>query len=517
MSKTHKRRASRQSRQSRQSGQSKTTKKQRRSFSMKGGAVNKIPGIPAVFEDFVANWKLNYIGGHGRFNGDVFKVPENTYILNFATAGRSCLKSAYDVEDRVFEKPPASALSASTFKKSILTTIHKELLSGDFLKEITDLESEPIEFIYNPEPNDITKPNSRLKALYHPSGIYRHDDVEGRSISFYEPGDIMSDIDIKMYEDHGPHFLMGLYDVPIQYDIRQKIFNTNKRSGFIDRDLSIEEFRGGFIMGVGIPSTLDQDNNDLILNAKNLFKHNLTTPAIAPTAAGGAGAAPPSAAVGGAGGTDIIDKTRTTYALSDIILNVDGITNLSKISTGMKRIIFVKACRTAPGINPAIMHRVRRLSVSARQVPRVYTKDGAPLIKSRMRFGVIKQFILNFIYRKNKGMLPLPLPLEIHNAELSLIAIVDKLNANKPVRMDDLLSNLQTLYSYAGILLPELVTVLGWNLHIDQFPAGAVAAAAAAADAADAAAAAGAVGSGGVSPSPGGGAVSGGAGAGSGP
>ncbi len=72
----------------------KTVKRghRRRHTHKRGGAINRLPGIPKGMElrDFLSKWDVFYIRAHGGLLPSKFKVPNNTYILHTVPSSIAC-------------------------------------------------------------------------------------------------------------------------------------------------------------------------------------------------------------------------------------------------------------------------------------------------------------------------------------------------------------------------------------------------------------------------------------------
>jgi hypothetical protein len=72
----------------------KTMKKRtgRHHTRKRGGAINKLPGIPKGMKlrDFLSKWDVFYIRAHGGLLPSKFKVPNNTYILHTVPSSLAC-------------------------------------------------------------------------------------------------------------------------------------------------------------------------------------------------------------------------------------------------------------------------------------------------------------------------------------------------------------------------------------------------------------------------------------------
>jgi hypothetical protein len=171
-------------------------RRQTRKNRKQGGATNHLP-VPEKYEDF--NWKMYYMSGHGNILDTMLFVPENTYVLHLATAGNGCGVFKKDIEELIYEN------NDNTKRHHIW----KSLKDGTFLKNSKN--------IYHTE------------KIYDPGNIsYDQTNFTNSTISFYEPGDIISNISIQLNNNKVPAFLLGLYELPISHEIQKRLFNINK-------------------------------------------------------------------------------------------------------------------------------------------------------------------------------------------------------------------------------------------------------------------------------------------------
>ena len=203
----------------------------RRNTLKRGGATNKISELPDTFADF--NWDMYYLMAHGGLTGGIFRVPERTYILNLSAAGKGCNKMAYDIEKLIFEHPPAAAAAAAAGAagaagtveppKPVREVIFDKLKDGTFLKE--DELEDMAEFVYNP------------KRSGGPSGL------GDRSIAFYEPGDLLVDNRLTFFNTELPYTLMGLYEIPVPFEEKRRIFLKNREYGVIQPGTQLKDMK----------------------------------------------------------------------------------------------------------------------------------------------------------------------------------------------------------------------------------------------------------------------------------
>lgn len=161
-----------------------------------GGATNYLP-VPEKYEDF--NWDMYYLSGHGIIMDNMLFVPANTYVLHLATAGDSCAIFKKDIEDLMY----------NTVKTNKRRNYWESLKNKTFLKNSINTIS--------------------TEHMYTPGNLsYNQQNLTNKTISFYEPGDIISNIHIVLKNTIWPMFVIGLYNLPIKHTLRQQLFNVNK-------------------------------------------------------------------------------------------------------------------------------------------------------------------------------------------------------------------------------------------------------------------------------------------------
>jgi hypothetical protein len=398
---------------------------------MKGGAVYKIPGIPPTLSDFQSNWKINFVGAHGAMNSNMFKVPENTYILNMSTAGKSCSKCLFQLDNVIFDY------------KNFWKVIHEQLSRGGS----NGGKSSFLELIERQ-----SKLTNRMHALYNAAGEFT------QTLAFYEPGDIMTDIYLQMYERNPPFFLMGLYNIPIPNRLQDIVQKANKDCGVNEEFRVIDDTK--FLGAKSDKSIMDSLNKRIIHNDKNLLKEE--------------------------------SEKKSDFTLHEIIFN--HLPALSPIAAGQKRILIVGACREASKV---VGIRARRYSIGSRNIYRPSAAAAAAVggagaaaggagAAAAPPAGALELINKGFLeaYRKklsDKGVSPGDLD--------PLTALIGELDANRVITINELHGVLHSLYTMSGEISEELANLL--NLKTPLPPAAAAGGAGAAAAGAAAAPAAG--------------------------
>ncbi len=262
----------------------------------KGGATNKLP-IPEKYEDF--DWGLYFMSSHGNLLEEFFIVPENTYVLHLATAGSPCSKFKSDIEDLIYDD------------KSGRKTLWKSLKEGTFLK--TSKNTIAKEFIYN---------NSKIE--------------DENTISFYEPGDLIFNIDLNLINYDWPIFLMGLYELPVSHTLRDNLFEINKpylKNGsnkhILNSSCILTPQQLNFKKYPHIKQTPNINEAHIFNRNDNLLKNEM-----------------------------FIDNI-TNITLYNLLNNLNAINNNIKL-------IIIKACRYTKITSKIIMNKQRRYSLSTR-------------------------------------------------------------------------------------------------------------------------------------------------------
>ncbi len=209
--------------------------KQRRLLNKKlyGGSINKLP-VPSDFATFNEHWNTFYVGAHGTIGNDMIVVPPNTYILNMSTAGFPCGVIKHELENLIYDYENGEGREggngSTSSRESIMEKLWKLLLTGKFLDESSK------ESIYINENVGQNITQRRKSYLYNTSEFNIKDPFKNsgrpskssKSIAFYEPGDLMYDTFLKLYNNTTPFFLVGMYKIPISYSYKKQIFDENR-------------------------------------------------------------------------------------------------------------------------------------------------------------------------------------------------------------------------------------------------------------------------------------------------
>lgn len=382
----------------------------RRTRKVRGGATHRLPHVPATFEEF--DWDLKFVMGHGELSGDVFRVPGNTYILNLATAGRACSKSAFSLENIIYElKPPRSGRKL----------IYEQLRDGRFLSGVGLIS----EGLYKPGRNTGTE------AVYRTSDVVHPEDASGpeTSIAIYEPDDIMADTTITFDNSNLPYVLMGAYTLPIPRALKLSTFSLNKLRGAVDEGYNADTYdEDAFLAAKPVSVTQkNEDNRAILVNPYNL---------LLPTMQGR--------------DPTLESEASKTFQLSEII------PLLGPVPAGRNRLILVRACRV-PNImmDDANGLRARRLSISARRGPLlaapaaaaavIAAVEEAPL-RNRLNFETLS-LIRNALNVRIAG-LPAPIRADATLAVGTLDTLIGELRANRSVAMNALYGGLAGAFAF---------------------------------------------------------------------
>ncbi len=175
--------------------------KTRKTKKIRGGSTNRLPLSPSItFDRFNTEWNMIHISGHGSsavknetsssLRPEMFIVPANTYIINLATAGKSCLKFVREIEQILYNVD-------ESFNRE---TIFQQLKNGTFMKE----------YLY------LNNNTNNSKMLYPPNNNNNNTPSRAsQSISIYTPGDLLSNTSISFFNHNSPYYLMGGYEIQI--------------------------------------------------------------------------------------------------------------------------------------------------------------------------------------------------------------------------------------------------------------------------------------------------------------
>jgi hypothetical protein len=159
---------------------------------MKGGARHyfRLPAHITDVETLARNVGFVSVSAHGNLTGNVFVVPDNTYIMFLGGAG-------HPIERRANQIP---ALKKYRFRqpdetpKQWYERTYNDIHTGAFFKD----------------------------KLYKPDMPYAHE-----SVSIYEPGDIVQDLSLSFENMSHPFLLLGVWRCPIPADLGTEFDRIN--------------------------------------------------------------------------------------------------------------------------------------------------------------------------------------------------------------------------------------------------------------------------------------------------
>lgn len=210
-------------------------------MTKQGGARPDLP-IPSDYATFDRKWGIYYITAHGSLRSNFFVIPENTYILNIAVAGKGCHIFKWEIENLIYQR------SEGARGLPIKQTIYNLFKDRKFYKDF---------HLYNPAIPLETQPTS---------------------LAFYEPGDFLLDSTISFYNHVWPIFLQGVYEIPIPIAIKDRVFAPNKR--FYPEDENASTVNAGTIFKVPKAGDVPGEIEQQIFNIpENLWREKIFTPA----------------------------------------------------------------------------------------------------------------------------------------------------------------------------------------------------------------------------------------------
>ncbi len=200
-----------------------TRRFRKRSFKKQnGGSTKKLP-VPPTLAEFKATWENHYIAGHGISTGSVFVLPKNTYVLFLATSGCACPGNLDYVEDKLFRSDDTSPAKDD----AMLESLRKDLQDGTLLSAKPSRKN--LARMYRD-----TKPNiGSMYANVSGTNTYKSytrqtRNVLQRTVAFYESGDIVQNILFSMMNTESPLFIQGVYQIPIDNEIKAQIERGNQ-------------------------------------------------------------------------------------------------------------------------------------------------------------------------------------------------------------------------------------------------------------------------------------------------
>ena len=159
---------------------------------MRGGAINYFPLQDTIqnADDLERNVHFINVVGHGNLTGQVFMVPENTYILFMGAAG-------FPIFRRPFQLPPLRN--------------YRFLNTGET----------PAEW-YERTYAAIRDRSFFRDMLFKNNAPYAPD-----TTAIYEPGDILQDLSLTFVNPSPPYLLMGVWNCPIPAELGDRFESIN--------------------------------------------------------------------------------------------------------------------------------------------------------------------------------------------------------------------------------------------------------------------------------------------------
>ena len=339
----------------------KNTRGKCQKLTKRGGARATLP-VPNSFEDFSRTWDILYVSAHGGLSGNMMVVPENTYILNLATAGKICNKVVWDIENWIYDYSPTARPV-----KTILQKMYDALKGNSFLSD----------YMYTPG-----NVNTNVLEQYPDPPALAAAEVpltrQQKSLAYYEPGDIMFDTTLSFVNHNYPVFLMGAYEVPISHELKRSLFRINKHL-----------YRGEDYNNAGNVNTMNSEDvlRYLSLVPPEEFERH-----------------PPAAEHQIFNRDDNLlknqmfpmrDPVPVNQPLSEVIPFINTSLQEKAVAAGGAeakvkpfKLIIIKACRVA--LNPNVATRMRRYSIAARtrNTKRV-TVDGVAIPRAKLNLAYL--------------------------------------------------------------------------------------------------------------------------------
>lgn len=161
---------------------------------MRGGARNYFP-LPAAVSDGAslgAAVDFYNVNAHGVLTGEIFKIPDNTYILFLGEAGKPIIRQAFQIPDLSRYR----FLQPGEDKAAWLARQHAAIQARTFFGSMLFKADNP----------------------YAPN-----------TTAIYEPGDLVQDLALKFHNASHPFLLVGVWSCPMDADIRGSLDNINNQ------------------------------------------------------------------------------------------------------------------------------------------------------------------------------------------------------------------------------------------------------------------------------------------------
>jgi len=200
---------------------------------------------PIKFKDMVSFYSII---GHGTLNKKVFYVPDKTYIVFTSNA-------------TLIDK----TISTKTFESD------KETDINNFLYQIGD-SKDLSKLWYENTFNKIKDKNFLKSFLYSDNNVNTLDPLTTIT-SIYEPGDIVQDLEISLYDklNQNSAEIYGIWNIPISYEIKDQLDTIN--NPLIDSikniKILIDKYKSNIIKKIGdLEKTITSDQLRKLNNIK---------------------------------------------------------------------------------------------------------------------------------------------------------------------------------------------------------------------------------------------------------
>jgi hypothetical protein len=266
-------------------------------------------------------------------------VPDNTYVLNLATAGKACMKLDRFLDDLIYEKDeaaannPLAAAGAGEEPASQLERLYTAIRDRTFLRDAVAI-ADHREHIGEAG----TTVRNRQEQYVNTSGmspieLFIHEITKSpamASLAYYEPGDIMHDTSLHTMNNYLPLLLLGVYRIPVPFVIKKAVFDASKP--VLLPTATINTIDRNNINNTKPVMRATEDHHQIFNRDENLIRRQMFPDAGPPV---------PKLFL-----SEIIDHTNRT------------------VNDGKNHFFMVKACRSAP--DSATSRLARRFSIAAR-------------------------------------------------------------------------------------------------------------------------------------------------------
>lgn len=286
-------------------------------MTKRGGAKNTLPLNRNLVTE-LPNWDTFFVQAHGNLENRLMIVPPNTYILNLATAGKSCSKIKWKIDNLIYEAPDTLATGRRSVVKERL---YAGIKAKTILRDMTNAGL-PVESIYRPGD---TASNVAEQYTDAEAGGFAE-----KTLAFYEPGDIMFDTKLTFHNNLFPIVVLGAYEVPLPHALRRTVFDINR--DFYKANANVRALNADDLLK-DFPRRAAAPEHDTMFNIPENILRTLMFPD---------------------GG-----EMRQEFYLSEVLTAINDL-----YPNGHNHFFMVSACRSAG--NKDESRRMRRFSIAAR-------------------------------------------------------------------------------------------------------------------------------------------------------